>query len=94
MGRSEIIDRLAAEGKTITNGISGAWESYVLQIIKTPCPASNAPASSRAATRAEQFLGFIIYPNGSAFRLDMCGQTVRDGDKEESGALIDLNGIS
>ena len=88
------IGRLAAEGKTITNGISGAWESYVLQIIKTPCPASNAPASSRAATRVEPFLGFTICLNWLTFRLDIGGQTVRDVAKEENCALIDLNGMS
>jgi hypothetical protein len=38
IGKSEIIDRLAAEGKLATNGISGAWESYTLQIVKNPLP--------------------------------------------------------
>ena len=38
LGKSEIIDRLAAEGKLETNGVSGAWESYVLQIVNNPAP--------------------------------------------------------
>jgi hypothetical protein len=38
IGRSEIISKLAAEGKLQTNGISGAWESYVLQVVKNPLP--------------------------------------------------------
>jgi hypothetical protein len=38
LGKSKIIDRLAAEGKLETNGISGVWESYVLQIVKNPLP--------------------------------------------------------
>jgi len=42
IGRSETIDRLAAEGKLATNGISGQWESYVLQVVKNPLPGLNA----------------------------------------------------
>ena len=38
LGQSEIIDRLAAEGKLETNGVSGQWESYVLQVVKNPLP--------------------------------------------------------
>ena len=38
IGKSEIIDRLTAEGKLATNGVSGAWESYVLQVVKNPAP--------------------------------------------------------
>ncbi len=38
LGRSPIIDRLAAEGKLATNGISGQWESYVLQVVTNPMP--------------------------------------------------------
>ncbi len=38
IGRSKIVDRLAAEGRLATNGIAGAWESYVLQIVKNPLP--------------------------------------------------------
>jgi hypothetical protein len=38
IGKSEIVGRLAAEGKLETNGISGAWESYVLQIVRNPLP--------------------------------------------------------
>ncbi len=38
IGKSEIIDRLVAEGKLATNGVSGAWESYVLQVINNPAP--------------------------------------------------------
>jgi Glycosyl hydrolase family 115/Gylcosyl hydrolase family 115 C-terminal domain len=40
--KSEIIDRLAAEGKLETNGISGQWESYVLQVVKNPLPGLDA----------------------------------------------------
>ena len=35
---SKTIQRLAADGKLDTNGISGAWESYVLQLVKHPLP--------------------------------------------------------
>jgi hypothetical protein len=42
LGNSKIIDRLAAEGKLDTNGVSGAWESYVLQIVKSPLPGVDA----------------------------------------------------
>ncbi len=38
IGKSKIIDRLAAEGKLATNGISGQWESHVLQVVKNPLP--------------------------------------------------------
>ena len=38
IGNSEIIDRLAQEGKLATNGVSGAWESYVLQVVNNPAP--------------------------------------------------------
>jgi hypothetical protein len=38
ISESKIIDRLAAEGKLETNGVSGAWESYVLQIVKNQLP--------------------------------------------------------
>ncbi len=38
IGKSEIIDRLAAEGKLDTNGITGQWESYILQVVKNPLP--------------------------------------------------------
>ena len=42
IGKSEVIDRLAAEGKLATNGVSGAWESYVLQVVKNPAPGVEA----------------------------------------------------
>ena len=38
LGKSKIIDQLAAEGKLETNGISGQWESYFLQVVKNPAP--------------------------------------------------------
>ena len=38
IGKSQNIDRLAAEGKLTTNGVSGAWESFVLQVVKNPFP--------------------------------------------------------
>ena len=42
IGKSKIIDRLAAEGKLATNGVSGQWESYVLQVVKNPLPGVDA----------------------------------------------------
>jgi len=42
VGKSKIIDRLAADGKLETNGVSGEWESYVLQIVKNPLPGVDA----------------------------------------------------
>jgi hypothetical protein len=38
LGKSPVIDRLAAEGKLATNGVSGQWESCVLQIVENPLP--------------------------------------------------------
>ncbi len=38
IGNSGIIDRLAAEGKLATNGVSGQWESFVLQRVNQPLP--------------------------------------------------------
>ncbi len=38
LGESKVIDRLAAGGKLETNGVSGRWESYVLQVVKNPLP--------------------------------------------------------
>jgi hypothetical protein len=42
IGKSEIIDQLAADGTLETNGVSGQWESYVLQIVKDPLPGVDA----------------------------------------------------
>jgi hypothetical protein len=42
LGKSKIIDQLAAEGKFATNGVSGQWESYVLQVVKNPLPGVDA----------------------------------------------------
>jgi hypothetical protein len=42
IGKTKIIDQLATEGKLDTNGISGQWESYVLQIVKNPLPGVDA----------------------------------------------------
>src|ERR1035438_2249603 len=42
IGKSEIIDRLAAEGKLDTNEVSGRWESHVLQVVKNPLPGVDA----------------------------------------------------
>ena len=36
LGQNKLIDQLAAAGRLATNGISGAWESYVLQIVNQP----------------------------------------------------------
>ena len=38
LGQSKIIDQLCAQGKLDTNGISGQWESYVLQVVTNPPP--------------------------------------------------------
>ncbi len=38
IGRSKINDQLAAEGKLATSGVSGQWESFVLQVVKNPLP--------------------------------------------------------
>ena len=38
LGRSKLIDALAAAGKLNTNGVAGERESYVLQIVKNPLP--------------------------------------------------------
>ena len=42
ISKSQIIDRLAAEGKLATNGVSGAWESFILQVVKNPLPGVDA----------------------------------------------------
>ncbi|HEY1788758.1 MAG TPA: glycosyl hydrolase 115 family protein [Verrucomicrobiae bacterium] len=38
LGQSEMVDRLAAEGKLDTTGIKGQWESYILQVVTNPMP--------------------------------------------------------
>ena len=38
LGTSKTLQRLVALGKLDTNGISGAWESYVMQMVKSPLP--------------------------------------------------------
>ena len=38
VGRSKIIDQLVAEKKLDVSGVSGAWESYVLQVVENPLP--------------------------------------------------------
>jgi hypothetical protein len=38
LGNNELIDQLAKDGKLSTNGISGQWESYLLQVVKQPMP--------------------------------------------------------
>ncbi|HEV2691612.1 MAG TPA: glycosyl hydrolase 115 family protein [Verrucomicrobiae bacterium] len=38
LGESPVVDRLAAEGRLDVKGISGQWESYVLQIVTDPLP--------------------------------------------------------
>ncbi len=38
LGQSKLLARLAAQGKLDTNGISGGWESYVLQVVANPLP--------------------------------------------------------
>ncbi|MGD1086735.1 MAG: glycosyl hydrolase 115 family protein [Verrucomicrobiota bacterium] len=42
LGKSRIIDRLAAEGKLDVEGVRGAWESYVLQVAPNPLPGVDA----------------------------------------------------
>jgi hypothetical protein len=38
LGQSAVIDQLVAQGKLDANGVSGQWESYVLQIVTNPLP--------------------------------------------------------
>jgi hypothetical protein len=38
LGRSGIVDQLVADKKLNVAGVSGEWESYVLQIVKDPMP--------------------------------------------------------
>lgn len=38
LGQSAMIDRLAAEKKLATNGVGGAWESCVMQVVPDPFP--------------------------------------------------------
>lgn len=38
MGRSKVIDQLVAAKKLDVTGVSGQWESYVLQIVEDPLP--------------------------------------------------------
>jgi hypothetical protein len=38
LGQSKLIDQLSAQGKLDTAGITGQWESYILQIVKSPLP--------------------------------------------------------
>ncbi len=38
LGQSQLIDQLVVAGKLATNGISGGWESFVLQVVTNPLP--------------------------------------------------------
>jgi hypothetical protein len=38
LGKSPILDRLSAAGRLDATGLSGAWESFVLQVVKDPLP--------------------------------------------------------
>jgi len=38
LDQSRILDQLCARGKLETNGISGQWESYVMQVVMNPLP--------------------------------------------------------
>ena len=42
IGESKTIGQLAADGKLETNGVSGQWESCVLQVVKNPLPGVDA----------------------------------------------------
>ena len=42
LGRSQAIDRLAAEGKLDVEGVRGAWESCVVQRVQNPLPGVSA----------------------------------------------------
>ena len=38
LGQSPLVDKLSAQGKLDASGISGHWESYVLQVVTNPLP--------------------------------------------------------
>ena len=38
IGQSQVVDQLAKQGKLDTAGLSGQWESYVLQVVTNPLP--------------------------------------------------------
>jgi hypothetical protein len=38
LGQSQVVDQLASIGKLATNGVSGQWEGYVLQVVENPLP--------------------------------------------------------
>jgi hypothetical protein len=38
LGRSGIVDQLAADKKIDVTGVSGQWESYLLQVVRNPLP--------------------------------------------------------
>ncbi|MGV7206316.1 glycosyl hydrolase 115 family protein [Oxalobacteraceae bacterium A2-2] len=38
LGKHEVIDRLAAEGKLDTSSLAGAWEGFVIQAVADPMP--------------------------------------------------------
>ncbi|BBH69803.1 hypothetical protein ACTI_64880 [Actinoplanes sp. OR16] len=38
LGRSEIVDRLAAKGKIDTRGVAGKWETSLQQVVENPLP--------------------------------------------------------
>lgn len=38
LGRSEIVDRLIAEGKIDARAIAGKWESFLIQVVEAPLP--------------------------------------------------------
>ena len=38
LGQSKLIDGLAASGKLEIHGVRGAWESFVVQVVRQPAP--------------------------------------------------------
>ena len=38
IGKSKLVDKLAAEGKLDTTGVRGAWEAFVIQVVAEPMP--------------------------------------------------------
>src|SRR5690606_14299594 len=38
LGRSPVIDRLAAEGRLDVSGVAGRWEAFVIQVVEDPAP--------------------------------------------------------
>lgn len=86
LGRSRLVDSLAASGKLDTTGVRGRWETSLQTVVDHPCPASSRPWSSRAATRAARSSAPTTSPTASVSPPGTGGTTCRRPTTTASGS--------